>query len=135
MRKNECKSVSMGPPCADKTATTPCHPRHPNRDSKREKQRAAAIQPHSRNPFHPLPRTHIEWLTNILWSFNHLTSNERQKQLLLILQKENMGRGSAALLFLECASLESLRCLNVTNCCFHNYPICNLGQIWISKKN
>ena len=45
-----------------------------------------------------------------------------------------MGRGSAALLFLECASLESLRCLNVTNCCFHNYPICNLGQIWISIK-
>ena len=32
--------MSMGPPCADETATTPCHPGHPNGDSKGEKQRA-----------------------------------------------------------------------------------------------
>ena len=32
--------------------------------------------------------------------------------------------GGAALLFLECASFESLRCLSVNDCCFRNHPIC-----------
>ena len=36
------------------------------------------------------------------------------------------GGGGCCLLFLGCTSFQSLSCLYVTNCCFHNHPICNL---------
>ena len=49
--------MSMGPPCADKTALPPTTPRHPNRDSKRENNGQQPSNHKARIPSTDFPAT------------------------------------------------------------------------------